>query len=486
MSKPWVSLVLVLSGVLIGGVSVFADLLGLGKPGIPAAQLLLAEIGAVIALAGVWLALRQRRAGAAPYSLGRAVEAILTAPLIIWVVAGFLLAYLLCFVAPAIFNAAGRFQYFTDYLMPHEHIGFDTRMILEDVRVWFLGERPPSYLFPPLTTILFTPLLMLRYPVNFYLVAAVTLISFPILNLVLPLLIIRKEHRALIYFIFGVSVFSYGLQFELDTGQFYTAAMLLLLASIYIFHRHPAYRLLAYMLFSISVQLKIFPAFFVLMFVDDWRDWKANLKRFAALGAANFLLLFLLGFRYFGLFVRQTLAALGLNEVAYNHSVRMYVRNLAASGYGLAEGAALTWIRENVALLQGLLYAFVILCILLVLLRSYGRNAKGIDVTLLFALVLGVLTLPSINHDYNLPLLAAPFMLWVSTQASAASRPAKVLSILLVAAAAFAYAATLFPSNARPPFLENSFPSLFILLAAVTLSDFIPKLPEAEGASPND
>jgi hypothetical protein len=405
----------------------------------------------------------------------------------VWVLAGFLLAYLLCFISPAIFNAQGRFQYFTGYLNEHEHIGFDTRMILDDVRAWFLGERAPQYLFPPLTTLVFTPLVMLRYPANFYVVAAITLASTLVLNLLLPLWIRRKEDRLLIYFIFGVSIFSYGLQFELDTGQFYTAAMLLMMASIYIFHRYPAYRILAYVLFCISVQLKVFPALFVVLFIDDWRDWKTNLKRFAGLGLANFLLLFLLGVSYFRLFVQQLVATGNLNEPAYNHSIKMYVANLAASGYGLAEGNTLLgWIRDHVLLLESVFTLYILICLVLILYRSHARNAKGIDFTLLIGLVLTWLTLPPINHDYNLTLLAAPFMLWLSVQRTDGGYLIGIFSMLLIVAASFAYSVTLFPSNARPLPLENAFPSLLILLTAVTLRSFLQSAPEPQGVSEND
>jgi FtsH-binding integral membrane protein len=89
--------------------------------------------------------------------------------------------------------------------------------------------------------------------------------------------------------------------------------------------------------------------------------------------------------------------------------------------------------------------------------------------------------LPSISHDYNLPLLATPFALLLSAQNIRDGRWMKILSIGLIAAASFAYAVTLFPSNARPPALENSFPSLFILLTVVTVLSFMQKHFNREG-----
>jgi hypothetical protein len=89
--------------------------------------------------------------------------------------------------------------------------------------------------------------------------------------------------------------------------------------------------------------------------------------------------------------------------------------------------------------------------------------------------------LPAISHDYNLPLLATPFVLVMSAQNVRDVTWAKVASIVLVIAASFAYAATLFPSNARPAALENSFPFLFVILTAVVVLGFVQKTVDHEG-----
>ena len=83
--------------------------------------------------------------------------------------------------------------------------------------------------------------------------------------------------------------------------------------------------------------------------------------------------------------------------------------------------------------------------------------------------------IPAISHDYNLPMLAAPFMLVMAAQQVRDTVWVKILSIVLIMAASFAYSATLFPSNARPVALENSFPFLFVMLTAVVLLGFMQK-----------
>jgi len=382
-----------------------------------------------------------------------------------WVVLGFLIAYIAFFIFPTFLNAEGRFHYSTGYLPPREHIGFDTRITLDHIRVWFEGEREAKYIFPALTTILFTPLLLLRYPVNFYVVTTLTFTSYLILNLFLPLWIRKMEDRLLIFFVFAVSIFSYGLQFELETGQFYTVTMMLVVAAVYIFHKYPSYRIFAYILFSIAIQLKLFPAIFVVMFVDDWRDWKGIIRRFAALGIANFALLFLLGYSYFSLFFSLLVDNGSTSELTYNHSIYAFVTNLAS---------APSW-------LESFLYLYFFVCFFIVLGQAYFQNEKGINANLLMTCLIGGLMLPAISHDYNLPLLAAPFVLVMSAQDIRDALWAKVLSIVLFTSASFAYSATLFPSNARPAALENSFPFLFLILTVVVVLGFMQKTFKHEG-----
>jgi hypothetical protein len=218
-------------------------------------------------------------------------------------------------------------------------------------------------------------------------------------------------------------------------------------------------------LFSISIQLKVFPAIFVVMFVDNWREWKGIIKRFVALGIANFALLFLLGYPYFSVFFKQLLASGDTTELTYNHSIYAFATNLSAPGW-----------------LESFLYIYFFVCFFVVLGKSYLQNEKGINANLLMTCLIGGLMLPAISHDYNLPLLATPFVLVVSAQNVRDALWAKVASIVLITAASFAYSATLFPPNARPAALENSFPFLFVMLTAVVVLGFMQKPINHEGS----
>ena len=114
--KNRLPLVLIVAGILIAAVSLLADFIGLGDPGgIPAVQVLGAEAGVVLALIGLGWRIQQRGGGALPSWRGAAAWTG-NQPVVTWVVVGFLVAYLLCFIAPAIYHPDLQFHYFTDYL----------------------------------------------------------------------------------------------------------------------------------------------------------------------------------------------------------------------------------------------------------------------------------------------------------------------------------------------------------------------------------
>ncbi|MBM3124131.1 MAG: DUF2029 domain-containing protein [Chloroflexi bacterium] len=470
-------ILIIIVGVGLAAAASLADLIGLGsKGGVPAVQILAAEIGLGMALFGLWMSIRQK--GKEPEWTGERgdrFERILSQPVHTWVIFGFLTAYMLFFILPTFLNASTQFRYPSDFFIEREHIGFDARLTLEHVRVWFTGERPAKYIFPPLTTILFAPLLLLDYPQYYYVITALTLVSTLVLNLLLPLKMTRAQDHLLVYFIFGISIFSYGLQFELETGQFYTIAMLLSLAAIYLFHRHPAYRFFAYVLFCVSIQLKVIPAIFILMFVDDWRDWKSNLRRFAALGLANFLLLFLLGGSYFDAFITHLADGGATHELEYNHSIYAFVTNLSSTGYGIFHGESLRWIQMNSSAITAGLSIFVLLCLGLLVFQAHRKTIRGFHAPLFMVCTIGALMLPSISHDYKLPMLTAPFVLGMSNIKLPDRRWRRIATILLIVLASLIYSATLVPWNARPACLHNAFPLLLGLLISISFIAFIQK-----------
>ena len=128
--------------------------------------------------------------------------------------------------------------------------------------------------------------------------------------------------------IFITGLTSYGFQFELERGQFNVIAMALCFSAIFLFHRKPKLSWLAYILFTIAIQLKLYPAIYILFFVRDWKDILANLRRFLCLGIVNIALLFILGWGVFLDFL-NSLRGTAIDQMIWvgNLSIRSFTQS---------------------------------------------------------------------------------------------------------------------------------------------------------------
>jgi hypothetical protein len=282
----------------------------------------------------------------------------------------------------------------------------------------------------------------------------------------------RNLPLVLLFFVTGLS--SYGLQFELERGQYNVFTFFLCLWAIYIFHYHPRYRIFAYLLFSASVQLKIYPAIFIVMFIDNWRAWKDILVRFAGLALFNLLLLFIMGYRIFLDFLAMLSTQLSTPGWTWNgnHSISAFVFNLAKDGFRIIRPATLEVLQQNAGLLKNLLLLIYIVAFVSALLIAYRRNTGGPDPYLLLTCMIGALIIP-ISNDYTLSILAAPVALLLSNVPQMRNLPQRLLAISLVVGMSFFYASVLIPFKYKPYYLSNAFPALFLILLCATVLNLL-------------
>jgi len=402
-------------------------------------------------------------------------QKIKNAPLLLWAAAGVLPAFFLFWVIPMFFRADLTIHYPNGYLPKLTPIGNDLRLALQAANAWATSRQLTDFIFTPAALAFFMPFIKLEYARAYHVFVLLIFLAYLLLA-VLALAWIESKHHAAAVFLLLASAYSYGAQFELERGQSHSLALALLMAALYLFHKIPRARWISYLLFSLSIQLKFYPALFVVFFVEDWRAWKTILIRFGALGLVNFLALFLLGGEYFSQFYAHMLNSAAGGEVALgNHSIQSFLAVLSKDGLGILNGAALTWMRENRAALSYGLNGFVLAGFALILALVIRRNQSGVNPNLFLAAVIVSLTLPSVNHDYTLPLLSVPFTLAFIRWATEEYRWGKFVSAALLVFSAFVYAVTLFPLNHKPLWLNNSLPALLILLAIAALFSLVEK-----------
>jgi len=478
MSTKKMGYALAMIGVLGIFVSVIIDYVGFGKGGIQAAQILGILAGFIIAILGLSVAFqvseKQINIGS---SFRGGAERLLNLPVSVWFVIGFLVVYVLLFIFPVFLNTDRSMVYFNRFLPNANPIGADMNYTLDYVKTWVTTrESPyPESHYPPLTYVLLSPLTLFEYPAVYFVSTTLTLFSYVVLTLLLPTQFASKKEVSLILLLSVTGLFSYGFQFELERAQYYTMAFLLCMLAIYIFHRHYEFRYLAYLLFSFSVHLKIVPVFFIPMFIKDWRDWKGNIKRMAGLGLLNVALLFVLGYRNFINFVNSLLLRVENPTFLWNgnHSVGNFVFNLVKDGYGLISKKNILFLQQNAKSFERFLLVIITLCLLSIIVHIYRNGITGFNPYLLLVCTLCALVIP-VSVDYTLPMLVAPLAIFLSSLPGlGGSSGKKIVSILLVLIASVSYASLLYPFKYKPYFLNNSFPSLFLLLITVTLFYFL-------------
>lgn len=460
---------LLLTAVAGIGLSFLSAILFRKTAGIQAIAILVVEICVVMILLGWWLRGRQAMEGLQPGSL----RGILELPSLTWVLIGFLFVYGLLFLGPIFLNSSMQMMYLSGYIPNLTPIGNDLRVMMDLAKGWITAHQSPYTIqfYPPLTYLIFAPLLLIKDPLRLYRVFTLfTFLNYGLLTLLLPLKILDKKQVPLVMLLFVTGLFSYGFQFEVERGQYNVFTFLLCLFSIYLFHYQPKHRLIAYFLFSLSVQLKLYPAIFIVMLVDNWRDWRRIALRFAGIALFNLMFFFVLGYQIFVDFMRSVTAQV-VNPAwigPWNHSISSFISVAKMDGFGLIDFETLRLFRHNSGWVEGLLILGFMVCFASALLIAYLRKEGGLDPYLLLTCTIGAMILP-ISYDYTLCILAVPVLLFLSGMAKMDKPWYKLLSILLTLGISVAYFTTLVPYSYRPYILNNAFPLLFIMLIMVAI-----------------
>jgi Glycosyltransferase family 87 len=401
----------------------------------------------------------------------------------LWGLTGLLLAYFLFFIIPVFLNPSHQMQ-FVPYISTSGPIGGDLGQMLSYSQSWIAKQSPyiGKNLYPPFAALFFAPLVKLDFAISYTIIVISTLLCYFVIAFLMPKIMSKeRSYSALPVLLFASGLFSFGLQFELERGQFNVIACSLCLAAIYLYHYKPRLKYLAYALFTVSIQLKIYPAIFILMFISDWRNWKSNFIKCAGILSLNFGLLFILGYRTFLDFwaaIHKQITS--PNVWIGNHSISSFVELLylnheenGASSYFADLGIDINrrFLMQYSWVFQAVLLASVLACLILIILIGFKRRTNnGPNPNLLLACTIGALVVPAVSNDYTLAILASPTVIFVWEYLECKDQiHGEFISSLLIGIILFAYSSTLFPYVNRPLLIQNNFPALMIILFAVAI-----------------
>ena len=395
-------------------------------------------------------------------------------PLITWVLLGFFITFLFFFISPIFFYRSQIMQ-FNEYVPAMKPIGDDFRIIVSASSAWLHTGTPPITLYPSFALIFFSPFAFLDYETGYKIIAAIIIFCYFLITFVLPQRINKSNQlSAFTMLIFVTGIVSYGFQFELERGQWNIIAFAFTMTAIYLFHNRPKHRWLSYLLFTISIQLKLYPAIFVFCFIEDWSDWKGNIRRVVSLGLVNILALFILGSDP----ILKTIQALEehisylktgpVEGNAFNTSITSFTMYILKPG-SLHRKLIVLWLMENNWTLQVLLYAFFASCFAVILRQEYKKNSLGFRPCVFLACAIGACVIPSVSFDYKLSLLPACIAVSIPSMLPFEKKRNRFLLSLLAFVFAIAYSSTLYSYTNKPKLLHNNLPALLLILLLCTI-----------------
>lgn len=421
------------------------------------------------------------------------VQFILNTPMIIWVIGGFLVPYLFFYFNTLFFET--NFMRIDPYLPAIEPIGADIRAIIDYSSMWILNRENPyeaGYMYPPFSMIFFSPLVFMPEQVSYIGLSFLTIAAYTV-----AIVMILKKYRDGSYFIaaivFVTGLFSYPLHFEIERGQYNFIVFFLCYVSIHFFYNSPKYRYFGYLLFTLAVQLKVYPFIFCLMFLYDWRNWRRDLKLLIALATVNVVFLGALGPAKLSNFL-NAIGSENAQDWVWkgNHSILSFLTWLKIL---LVENYQIREIREYVKPLEYLFLSITCIVVLVATGLVYVKKEKKMDMGLFFILTLAAMLIPGVSHDYKIPILFIPFsMLLMDLEKVFISLLNSAFKLYLVG---FLFVvSTLFFSLTysyifKPFILQNNFPVLFLLLLVCGIHQVImyihkkntPILPQSEPAT---
>ena len=316
------------------------------------------------------------------------------------------------------------------------------------------------------------------FALSYLIITILTIICFIGVAFIFPFILpMRCKQRTLLVLFLITGLFSYGFLFELERGQFNLIAFALCFFGLYIFHNNNKYRWLAYLLFTLSIQLKIYPAIFIVLFVLDWKDIRGTIKRFAGLGFVNIALLFIFGFGVFKDFINAL--HLKVNDSLFwvgNFSIHSFVQFWVPSALLKYFHIPTSYFGDTLKIfVESTLIFLVLILFAIELIITIRKRTPGIDPLLLFSCTCVALLLPPVSHDYKLSLLVGPtaFFLKSIRIGSSYFLGVKILIFFLVFIFSSLFFSTEYSYFQKSPLIANNFVAVFTMMAISVALYFI-------------
>jgi hypothetical protein len=403
------------------------------------------------------------------YILNTSVKKILNviSSISFWIFISYFIWYWISYVNPVFLNSSHVMQ--NDNFLPAiRPIGNDLKLILNASNSLASGGSPyiGANKYPPLAALLFLPLTTIHFTNAFHFISALNVIFYIFITLGFPVFI-GKNWRIppYVWFLLGTGLFSYGFHFEIERGQFNLIAIGLVFLSIVIFHKFPKIRFISYVLFSIGIQLKIYPVIFVIFLADNWKDWKNTISRWFILGLCNLGLLFVLGPKILAEYmssIMDVVTIIGKTDWPVSHSI---------SGFLSFGNYFFNYPESTLSVIKWFLIIGTLFLIGKTFITAF-KNQVILDPSLMLACTIGALVLPPLSNDYTLAYLVGPTIYLLINLENGSHQPDSSFGknhLLQKIVISLVLSGTYFSYVNKPIFFQNQFPMLLLLLMAVSI-----------------
>ena len=196
---------------------------------------------------------------------------------------------------------------------------------------------------------------------------------------------------------------SYGLRFEIERGQWNVQTMLLCFIALAIKDvKYPWVRFLSYVLFTISVHLKVWPLLFIIGYINLNNTIKANVVRLFKICLINFLCLFALGPKFLLEYFSKLIHSAGTPSV--------WIANISLYSFGQL---AFKFYAIDMSVSKLFILIYTLIYFVSIVYALYKR-IPGDNVLIICLCSCGVILFPTVSFDYKVILLTICMPLFVA------------------------------------------------------------------------
>ena len=319
---------------------------------------------------------------------------------------GYVLSYLVTYVRYTYFAGSETMRFPTDMLTmspPCNDLYVSAKYAIQTLHAGTIKGVP--FVYSPLFVLIYSPLSYFDFTTLRWLSFTSIIACYCVIGFIFPKFwkgsALTSPTALLILF---TGFLSYGMRFELERGQWNVQTLLLCLTGLALKDSKNTWIIfLSYLLFSISVHLKLYPLLFVIGFIIPEEGWIKNVKRLVTLGLLNVVLLFIMG----GTFLKEYLHTL----TQYAGSPSVWISNISLYAYITQISGYMHLGIYGLKILNNL---YIMLFLGSIILAFY-KGLRGDNSIILFLIVIGATLFPTVSFDYKILLLTLCAALFFST-----------------------------------------------------------------------